>query len=37
MTSDEAYHIGPAPSSESYLKAERLIEVAKVAGADAIH
>ena len=37
LTADEAYHIGPAPSSESYLKAERLIEVAKVAGADAIH
>ena len=25
----EAYHIGPAPASESYLKAETLIEVAK--------
>ena len=37
LAADEAYHIGPAPSSESYLKAGRLIEVAKVAGADAIH
>ena len=37
LAADEAYHIGPAPSSDSYLKAERLIEVAKAAGADAIH
>jgi acetyl-CoA carboxylase, biotin carboxylase subunit len=37
LLADEAYLIGPAPSSESYLKADRLIEVAKEAGADAIH
>ncbi|MGA0435079.1 MAG: biotin carboxylase N-terminal domain-containing protein, partial [Flavobacteriales bacterium] len=34
---DEAYHIGPAPSSESYLVADKIIEVAKKSGADAIH
>jgi acetyl-CoA carboxylase, biotin carboxylase subunit len=37
LAADEAYLIGPAPSSESYLKADRLIEVALEAGADAIH
>jgi len=35
--SDEAYHIGPAPSSESYLRWEKIIDVAKQAGVDAIH
>ena len=34
---DEAYHIGPAPSSESYLRWEKIIEVAKQSGAEAIH
>jgi 3-methylcrotonyl-CoA carboxylase alpha subunit len=34
---DEAYRIGPAPARESYLKAERIIEVAKASGAQAIH
>jgi len=34
---DQAFHIGPSPSSESYLKADKIIEVAKKAGADAIH
>src|SRR5262245_57263911 len=34
---DEAYRIGPAPAGESYLVAERLIGVAKAAGADCIH
>lgn len=34
---DEAYHIGPAPSSESYLNSEKIIEVAKKANVDAIH
>lgn len=36
-TADEAYRVGPAPSSESYLVAERVIEVARRAGADAVH
>jgi acetyl-CoA carboxylase biotin carboxylase subunit len=34
---DEAYHIGAAPSVESYLRMEKLIEVAKKSGAEAIH
>lgn len=34
---DEAICIGPAPSSQSYLRADKLIEVAKKTGADAIH
>jgi acetyl-CoA carboxylase biotin carboxylase subunit len=34
---DEAYYIGPAPSPQSYLDLEKIIEVAKKAGADAIH
>jgi acetyl-CoA carboxylase biotin carboxylase subunit len=34
---DEAMHIGAAPSSESYLKGDRVIEAAKRAGAEAIH
>ncbi len=35
--SDEAYHIGPAPSSESYLRGDKIIETAKRSGAEAIH
>jgi len=34
---DEAYHIGASPSSESYLKADKIIDVAKNCNADAIH
>ena len=34
---DEAYCIGPAPSSQSYLRADKIIEAAKACGADAIH
>ncbi len=34
---DEAICIGPAASSESYLKGERIIEAALSAGAEAIH
>lgn len=34
---DEAYFIGAAPSSESYLRAEKIIEVAKQSMAEAIH
>jgi acetyl-CoA carboxylase biotin carboxylase subunit len=34
---DEAYNIGAAPSSESYLRGERIIDVARRAGAEAIH
>jgi len=34
---DEAYRIGPAPSAESYLNADKVLEVAVKAGVDAIH
>ena len=34
---DEAYFIGPSPSNESYLVVDKMIEVAKKSGADAIH
>jgi urea carboxylase len=34
---DEAYLIGPAPAAESYLRAERILEVALQCGAQAIH
>jgi len=34
---DEAYHIGPSTSSESYLNADKIIDVAKKTKADAIH
>ena len=34
---DEAYCIGPAPSNESYLVIDNIIEVAKKCKADAIH
>ena len=34
---DEAAYIGPAPSSESYLRIDKLLAAAKQHGADAIH
>ena len=34
---DEAYYIGPSPSAESYLVIDKIIEMAKKSGADAIH
>src|SRR3954470_20674215 len=34
---DEAVHIGPAPSAESYLKGDRIVEAAVRVGAEAIH
>jgi len=34
---DEAYLLGPAPSRESYLRADKIIVIAKKSGADAIH
>jgi acetyl-CoA/propionyl-CoA carboxylase, biotin carboxylase, biotin carboxyl carrier protein len=33
----EAYLLGPGPASESYLVVEKIIEVAKQSGAEAIH
>ena len=34
---DEAFLIGPAPASQSYLDIQKIIDVAKASGADAIH
>ena len=34
---EEAYNVGPAPASESYLDQETIVETAREAGADAIH
>ena len=34
---DEAYLLGPAPAAESYLKADRLLQIARDCGAQAIH
>lgn len=34
---DEAYAIGPPPATESYLAIDRIVRVAKAAGADAVH
>ncbi len=34
---DEAIHIGPSPSNQSYLRGEKIITAAKQTGADAIH
>jgi acetyl-CoA carboxylase, biotin carboxylase subunit len=34
---DEAYRVGEAPSSESYLRSDRILDVAKRSGAAAIH
>ncbi|MGA7793589.1 MAG: acetyl-CoA carboxylase biotin carboxylase subunit [Candidatus Acidiferrales bacterium] len=34
---DEAYRIGPAPSRESYLRIDKVMEAARRAGCDALH
>ena len=34
---DEAYLLGPAPSRESYLRADKIIDIARKCSADAIH
>jgi 3-methylcrotonyl-CoA carboxylase alpha subunit len=34
---DEAFPIGPAPARDSYLRGDRIIEVAKHSGAQAVH
>lgn len=34
---DEAYFIGPAPAGASYLNIQKILEVARESGADAIH
>jgi acetyl-CoA carboxylase biotin carboxylase subunit len=37
LLADEAYPIGPAPSRDSYLRAQAIVELAVEIGADAIH
>src|SRR2546421_5248470 len=34
---DEAYFIGPAPATQSYLRIDTIIDVAHTSGAEAIH
>src|SRR2546423_1198751 len=34
---DQTYLLGPAPSVESYLRIDRLVEIAKQCGAEAVH
>src|ERR1700681_1187612 len=34
---DEAYPVGPAPSRESYLRIDKLMDVARRASCDAVH
>jgi len=34
---DEAYFIGPSPSTESYLVQDKIIEATRLSGADAVH
>jgi acetyl-CoA carboxylase biotin carboxylase subunit len=37
LLADEAVCVGPAPSAESYLRVDRLLEAAAATGAEAIH
>ncbi|MEQ1579449.1 MAG: urea carboxylase [Steroidobacteraceae bacterium] len=37
LEADEAVCLGPAPAAASYLKADKLLEVARAVGAEAIH
>src|SRR5689334_129532 len=34
---DEAEHVGPSPSAESYLRIDKILDAAKKHGAEAIH
>lgn len=34
---DEAWHLGPSDASQSYLRADKILAIAKAAGADAVH
>lgn len=37
LEADEAYRLGPAPATESYLRGDLLLEIARKADVDAIH
>jgi acetyl-CoA carboxylase biotin carboxylase subunit len=37
LAADQAVHLGPSPAPESYLNAPKLLEAARVTGADAVH
>jgi acetyl-CoA carboxylase, biotin carboxylase subunit len=37
LEADEAYRLGPAPATESYLRGDLILEIAQRAGAEAIH
>jgi len=37
FAADEAHPVGPAPAAQSYLNADRVLEVARRASADAVH
>lgn len=37
MQADEAYNIGPPPSQQSYLCADKILDVAKKSGSHAVH
>ncbi|WP_348267563.1 acetyl-CoA carboxylase biotin carboxylase subunit [Edaphobacter paludis] len=37
LHADEAYRLGPAPASESYLRGDLILEAARHCGADAVH
>lgn len=34
---DESYHVGPPPSSESYLRTDKILKACQMLGVDAIH
>jgi acetyl-CoA carboxylase, biotin carboxylase subunit len=34
---DEAWHVGPSPPADSYLRVDRLVDIGRRAGADAVH
>lgn len=37
LQADEAYYIGPAPSTESYLRKQAYVDICRKSGAQAVH